>query len=179
MTRKTVEHRGLATKFLIRASSCGSSFAGIRGLELCRKCVLSFQTQRSHPQAASRPAPNPFSLPSRGAVLQGSEGDLTYPCPNVGAIGLVRVHDPATMSVTAILRQLWQSRADCAEAKSESGQWDRLLRSRSLRPKSSQVHKLETSGTRRDESGWKSYTSSQTILPSRPQRITPACWPSG
>lgn len=63
--------------------------ASFRGLELCRKCVLSFQPQRSHPRAAPRPAPNPFSLPGRGAVPQGSEGDLTYPCPKYprGRIG--------------------------------------------------------------------------------------------
>jgi hypothetical protein len=82
------------------------------------------------------------------------------------------------LSVMGILRQL-TSRADCAEAKREFGQWDRLLRSRSLRPKSSQVHKLETSGIRWEDSGSKSYTSSQSILPSHPQRIRPACWPSG
>jgi hypothetical protein len=64
-----------------------------------------------------------------------------------------------------------EGRADRDEAKPEFAQWDRLLRSRSLRPKSSQEHKLETFGTRWDDFGWKSYTSSQTILPSRPQRI--------
>lgn len=50
----------------------------------------------------------------------------------------------------------------------------RSARSKSLCPKSSQVHRFDTSGTRCDDSGSKSYTSSHTISPSRPQSIKPA-----
>jgi hypothetical protein len=52
-----------------------------------------------------------------------------------------------------MLRELCRSSARFAKAEPDFSQWDRLPRSRSLRPKSSQVHKLKTSGTRWDDSG--------------------------
>jgi|HubBroStandDraft_2_1064218.scaffolds.fasta_scaffold213549_2 hypothetical protein len=45
---------------------------------------------------------------------------------------------------------------DYARSRPDFGQRSRLVRSRSLRPNSSQVHRLETSRTRWDDSDWKS-----------------------